>query len=417
MRILILSLVFPPDAVSTSQIMGDLARNLKAGNNEIEVITTTPHYNRDEQAEAKQPLGRWWGKLVQRSTFDGITVFHTWMPTKNASVLARLSAWSLFHFLSVLVAIVSAQRPQVILAPSPPLTIGVVAWLIGWLRRAPFVYNVQEMYPDIAINLGAVKNPLLIRILFALERFVYAKSAVVTVIADRMRERLLEKGTPAGKSIVIPNFVDVDGMQAKPAPNSFTDEFGLNGKFVVCYAGNLGPAQGLDSLLDSAKLLLDEPGITLVVVGGGTLWDHLGSRIRSECLTNVKLLPHQPFSRVPEIYGAADLSVVPQAASIGTDAVPSKVYRIMSCKRAVLALTDHASDLARLIRSGQCGVIAPQDQPSEIAGTIRRAFAERDQLITMGENGRAHVSEYYAQHVVTGQYDALLRRVIGETQS
>lgn len=407
-HVLVLSLVFPPDAVSTAQIMGDLAEDLQRQGHSVSVVTTTPHYNHDADAEARQPLHPWWGGLVQRSTFRGMPVYHTLMPAKAASVPRRLLAWGLFHLLSVAVGVLALRRVDVILAPSPPLTIGVAAWLLGAWHGAPYVYNVQELYPDIAINLGALKNPTAIRAAFALERFVYRHAGRVTVIANRMRRRLLEKGVPEDRIAVVPNFVDTEELAAVPAPNGFTREQGLDGRFVVCYAGNLGPAQGLDSLLEAAKTLVDAPEIAFVLVGGGTLWDHLAARIQAEGLTNVHLVAHQPYARVPEIYGASDLSIVPQAATIGSDAVPSKVYRIMSCGGAVLAATDDGSDLAELVRSAGCGFVVPQDSPAAIAAAVRHAASRRSELASMGEAGRRYVAAHYDRPVVTGQYGKLI---------
>jgi colanic acid biosynthesis glycosyl transferase WcaI len=310
--------------------------------------------------------------------------------------------------------VLTVRRADVIIAPSPPLTMGVAAWLLGAWHRAPFIYNVQELYPDIAINLGAVRNRTAIHVLFALERFVYKRAARITLIADRMRRRLIEKGVRAERTAVIPNFVDVDVLHQVPAPNGFTREVDIDGRFVVCYAGNLGPAQGLDTLLDAARELADEPAIVVVLVGGGTLWEHLATRIREERLTNVRLVAHQPFSRVPEIYGASDLSVVSQAASTGSDAVPSKVYRIMACGGAVLAATDAQSDLAQLITAAQCGFIVPQESPRTIAETIRHAYRHRDLLASMGASGRRHVLAHYARPIVTARYDALIGDVMRE---
>ena len=413
-HVLVLSLVFPPDSVSTAQIMGDLAVDLGRLGHRVSVLTTTPHYNRDPDAEARQPLRRTWGGVVARSHFGGAEVWHTVMPRKDASVPKRLAAWCLFHALSLVVGILALRRVDVILAPSPPLTIGVAAWLLGRWHRAPFIYNVQELYPDIAINLGAVRRPWLIRVLFALERFVYARAARIAVIAERMRQRLLEKGVPPDRVVVIPNFVDTTALEPVPAPNAFTREFGLQGRFLVSYAGNLGQAQGLETLLDAAALLRDESAIVLVLIGSGGLWDTLEARIAAERLDNVRLLPYLPFSRVPEIYGASQLSVVAQAASIGADAVPSKVYRIMASRGVVLAATDDASDLARLVREAGCGYVVPQDDPAAIAAAIRRAFERRTELAAMGEAGRAHMVTRYARPVVTAHYDALVRQLAGE---
>jgi colanic acid biosynthesis glycosyl transferase WcaI len=411
-HVLVLTLVFPPDAVSTAQIMGELAADLTAMGHRVTVVTTTPHYNRDEDALARQPLRPWWGRLVQRSTSGGVEVYHTAMPQKTASVAKRLLAWGLFHLLSLVVAVGVVRRVDVILAPSPPLTMGVAAWLVGLWHRAPFVYTVHEIYPDIAIALGAVRNRAAIRALFALERFVYARAARITVLADRMRQRLLAKGVPPQRAVVIPNFVDADALHPVPAPNALTRELGLDGRFVVSYAGNLGPAQGLETLLDAARLVRDLDDVAIALIGAGSLWARLEARIRDEGLANVRLVPYLPFARVPEIYGMSRLSVVAQAVSTGTDAVPSKVYRIMACRGAVLAATDPASDLAQTVREAGCGFVADQASPEAIAAVIRQAHADPSALAAMGEAGRRHVLARYARPVVTARFSSVIDDVL-----
>jgi colanic acid biosynthesis glycosyl transferase WcaI len=210
---------------------------------------------------------------------------------------------------------------------------------------------------------------------------------------------------------VIPNFVDLATLAAVPAPNGFTHEFDLDGRFVVTYAGNLGPAQGLETLLDAARLLSDEPAIVLALIGSGSLWASLADRIARERLTNARLVPYQPYSRVPEIYGASDLSVVAQAVSTGTDAVPSKVYRIMACGRPVLAATDPQSDLAHLVTEAGCGFVVAQESAADIASAIRDAYRRRDELTGMGEAGRHHVHARYARQVVTSRYSQLVEEL------
>jgi colanic acid biosynthesis glycosyl transferase WcaI len=410
-HVLVLTLVFPPDAVSTAQIMGELTADLVAAGHRVSVVTTTPHYNRDEDAIARQPLAPWWGRLVQRSTLAGAAVYHTAMPQKTASVPKRLLAWAIFHVLSLVVGVTTVRRVDVIVAPSPPLTMGVAAWLLGAWHRAPFIYTVHEIYPDIAIALGAVRNRTLIRALFALERFVYRRAGRITVIADRMRQRLIDKGVPPEQTVVVPNFVDTGALHAVPAPNALTGELGLDGRFVVSYAGNLGPAQGLEVLLDAAARLRDLDDVVIVLIGAGGLWDKLQARLDAERLTNVRLVPYQPFARVPEIYGMSNLSVVAQAVATGTDAVPSKIYRIMACGGAVLAATDPASDLGQLVTAAGCGYVVDQTSPAAIADAIRRAHASRATLAAMGEAGRQYVCTHFARPVVTARFAAVLDQV------
>ncbi|MRS05405.1 glycosyltransferase WbuB, partial [bacterium] len=175
-RILILSLIFRPDNVSTAQIMGDLALDLKKRGHDVFVITSVPHFNDDAEALAAQPLDAYWGRLLKRSNYHGIEVLHTWMPRKGKNKLLRICAWLSFHGISTVAGLVSRFKPDVILTPSPPLTIAVSAWLLGMWHKCPFIYNVQEIYPDVAVNLGVLKNKFAIRCLQRLESFVYEKA-------------------------------------------------------------------------------------------------------------------------------------------------------------------------------------------------------------------------------------------------
>lgn len=410
-RVLILSLVFPPDGVSTAEIMGDLAAELSARGHSVTVVTTTPHYNRDAAAEQRQPRRRCWGSLLQRSDYHGVPVLHVAMPAKSSSVVARLAAWIGFHAVSTLAALIAVDRPDVIVTPSPPLTIGVSAWIIGLLRGGRYVYNVQEIYPDIAVNLGALRNRRMIAMLEALERFVYKKAAAVTVIAPRMRTRLVEKGVSAAKVRVIPNFVDLDRVVEAPRHNEFSRAHRLDEVFAVTYAGNMGPAQGLDVLLEAARILADEPAVRLLLVGDGILREQLSGEAAALPSRNVVVLAYQPNALMPQIYGASDISIVAQAAATGSDAIPSKAYRIMASKRPILAITDPHSDLGALVRDAGCGAVVAPGDPAAVAQVIRGALANRAAWQAMGARGRDYVMSRYTRAAIGGEYDALVRAV------
>ena len=413
-NILILTLVFPPDSVSTAQIMGDLAMDLQTRGHAVTVLTTSPHYNRDLEAESRQPLTPYWGSVLRRSRYQSMPVYHTFMPKKGKNIMLRLSAWLGFHLLSTVAGLTIIPKPDVIIVPSPPLTIGLSAWILGALRRAPFIYNVQEIYPDIAIRLGAVRNRQLIRLLFGLERFVYNKAGKVTVIAPRMRERLLEKGVPKDKVTVVPNFVDVSDLQPLPKDNPFSRRHGVHDKFVISYAGNLGPAQGLETFIEAARLLQDNPSIHFMIMGDGILRETLRQRVAELALRNLTFLPHQPYSLVPQIYATSDLNLVPQAAETGFDAVPSKVYRIMACARPVLAVTDPSSDLGQLVLDAQCGIVVAPGAPDALSEIIRTASCDRERWRQMGEAGRRHVVENYARTAITDRYLALIQDAMAQ---
>jgi len=411
-NVLILSLVFPPDSVSTAQIMGELATDLESQGHQVTVLTTLPHYNRDLEAESRQPIREFWGPVLGKSDYRGIQVYHAYMPKKGKNVLFRLSAWCGFHQVSMVAGMTVVPRPDVILAPSPPLTIGVCAWILGKYHRAPFIYNVQEIYPDIAVRLGALRNQWMIRTLQGLETFVYRKAARITVIAPRMHQRLLEKGVPPDKLEVIPNFVDIGDLSPQPKDNGFSRRHGIHDKFTVSYAGNIGPAQGLESFIEAAIQLRGEPGIHFMMMGDGILREPLKKRVDQLGLSNFTFLPQQPYSMMAQIYAASDVCLVPQAVETGCDAVPSKVYRIMACARPVLATTDPESDLAHLVVEAGCGVTVSPKTPSDLADVILKACRDQARWREMGLAGRTHVVKHYSRRAVTGRYHDLIQRVI-----
>jgi len=320
-EVLLLSLVFPPDSVSTAQIMGELAVDLSKHGHRVTVIATIPHYNRNLENERSQPLRPKWGKILYQSEYNGMTVYHTLMPPKGQNILWRILAWAFFHIVSVIAGLTIVPRPSVIIAPSPPLTIGLCAWFLGMLHRAPYIYNVQEIYPDIAIRLAAVRNRRLIDFLYRLEKFVYSKASAVTVIASQIGTQLLEKGVSNGKVHIIPNFVDVSDLVPLPKDNDFSRKHNLYNKFVVSYAGNMGPAQGLEHFIDAAKILREEAGICFLMMGDGILCESLRKRIERYNLGNIVLLPYQQYSLMEQAYAASDLCLVPQAIETGFEAL------------------------------------------------------------------------------------------------
>lgn len=410
-NVLFLTLVFPPDSVSTAQIMGELAADLQSEGHKVTVLTTVPHFNRDLEAESRQPIRNHWGPVLRRSDYHGIPVYHTFMPRKGKSILLRLIGWVGFHFVSTVAGITVIPRPDVIVTPSPPLTNGVFAWMLGKFHKAPYIYNVQEIYPDIAVRLGALRNRRLIHWLETLERFVYRKGEKITVIAPRMRQMLMKKGVPFDKVEVMPNFVDIEDLTPLPKENDFSRRHGIDKKFVVSYAGNLGPAQGLENFVDAAALLRNEGGIHFVMMGDGSLRESLRERVVNSGLKNFTFLPYQPYSMMPQIYAASEICLVPQAAETGSNAVPSKVYRIMACARPVLASTESDSDLATLVRNAGCGAIVPPDSSSALSGVIDEAYRDPVRWEKMGQAGRSYVVENYSRHSITMRYNNLIRSI------
>jgi colanic acid biosynthesis glycosyl transferase WcaI len=407
-RILLLTLVFRPDNVSTAQIMGDLALDLQSRGHQVEVITTIPHYNRDKEADARQPIRSWLGGAIRRSDYNGIPVYHVFIPQKGGNKLLRMVGWMGFHLGSLLLGSVLSFKPEIILAPSPPLTIGIVAWFLGKLRRCPWVYNVQEIYPDIAINLGELRNPSLIRFFQRLERFVYGSAAGLAVISEGMVERILAKGVPREKVHLIPNFVDLTEFVPGEKRNPFSIEHGLEDQLVVLYAGNMGKPQGLDVLIDAAAHLVDTPAIRFVLMGTGSERSALEERARKLKLSNVLFLGQQPYSSMGAVHATASICFVSQAPRTASDGIPSKVFRILGSGRPILASTSPDSDLARIVRGAEAGLVVPPGDPLAIADVLRSALLRQQEWAAMGLRGREFVKLNFSRPLIAERYHQLL---------
>ncbi|BBO87643.1 glycosyltransferase family 4 protein [Desulfosarcina ovata] len=407
-KITFLSLVFPPDSVSTAQIMGELAIELKKYGHDVNVITTTPHYNRDLKAETKQPISNFFGKLIQKSDYHGIPVYHILMLKKGPNVLVRLLAWLNFHFLNTIASIKLLKNPDMLIVPSPPLTMGINAYLFSLIHKCNFIYNVQEIYPDYAIKLGVIKNQPIIAILYALEKFVYKKSKALTVIAPNMAKVILKKGVSASKVHLISNFVDTGELFPQPKKNDFSKKNNLTDKFVVSYAGNMGTGQDLETFIECADILRQNQNIHFLMLGDGVLSGRLKNKVKELSLNNFTFLDYQPYSLMPQIYASSDLSLVPQLKEITDAAIPSKVYRIMACGRTVLALTKPESDLANLIKEAHCGYIVNAGSPDDLSKTILAAEKNRGQVNSMGLSGRKYVEERYSRDHIAEQYHHLI---------
>jgi colanic acid biosynthesis glycosyl transferase WcaI len=412
-RVLVLSLVFAPDGVSTAYLMTDLSLELRALGHDVTVLTTEPHYNVEPEARSRQPLKRRWGRLLFESSLEGIPVYHASMPRKGNRVGSRLMDYVRFHAISTLAGLALAGQYEVVLAPSPPLTIGIAAGVLARARGAPFIYNVQEIYPDIAVSMGFLRSRWAIRVLEGVERFVYARANAVVVISEGFRRRLLQKGVSPKKLTVIPNFVDIDFMRPIARGNDFSIAHGLNDSFVILYAGNLGLSQGVETILGAARRLTHLSDVRFLIVGDGARRAWLEGQLAEMRLSNVTLLPYQPHSALPQMYASSDICLVPLKRGTAHETFPSKVYTVMAAGRPLIASIDAESDVTWLVKEADCGWSIPPDDESALAAAIVHAYSSRPELRRKGLNGRRYAVSHHSRRSIAAQYDSLIQRLVG----
>lgn len=295
--------------------------------------------------------------------------------------------------------------------PSPPLTNGLVGFAAGRLRRAPFVYNVQDVYPDIAVRLGVLRSRRSIAIFRRMEKFVYAKAAAVSVISEGFRDNLLAKGVPPGKIEVVPNFADTGLIRPLPRRNAFSAAHGLDERFVVLFAGNIGLSQGLEHVLEAARRLAGHPEVLFLIVGAGAAKPGLIDLAARLGLPNVRFLPFQPYQDIPEMYAASDAGLVPLKRGFTGESVPSKVLSILAAARPLIAAVDEGSETWRLAREAGCGLAVAPEDPAALAGAVLELAGDRERGRRMGAAGRELVERRYSRTAAATKYEELLIRV------
>jgi colanic acid biosynthesis glycosyl transferase WcaI len=317
------------------------------------------------------------------------------------------STFSLTAFLGGL----AAGKPDVLLSFSPPLPLGISAWLLSRFWRVPWILNVQDIYPEIAIASGLLRNRLAIAFFLALERFLYQKADHIEVISDGFRTNLQHKRVPAEKITVIPVWADPEAVRPGPKENSFRQQHGLSGKFVVMHAGNFGLNNSLEDIIQAAEILKDEEHIRFVMVGEGEKKADLCEQARRKGLENVLFLPYQPRESYESMLAAADLGLVSLSAGAHAASFPSKTLNILASGRPILAITPPDSEITHLVCGFDCGVAISPGNPADLAQTILELRSNGEVLFSLGNNGRKLLEEKYSRQQCVGQFAKVFQQI------
>ncbi|MCA9602846.1 MAG: glycosyltransferase family 4 protein [Polyangiales bacterium] len=403
MKVLVLNQHYWPEIAATGQLLEDVCEDLVARGHDVTVITGQPSYRVSGDTRT----------LPAEETRRGVRIRRVWSYVpRERSIPRRVFAYG-SYFASSLVAAVRDAKPDVALVLStPPLLLGVSGALHRALRGVPYVYSVQDLYPDIAINLGVLKPGLAATAIDHVARRLYRGAAGIITLSGAMADRLVEKGVDAERIAIIPNWADTDAVRPTPRDNAYARENGLVDSFVVQYSGNVGLSQGLEHVVAAAAHLRDLP-ITLAIVGGGNARASLERQAKEQQLTNVRFFEPAPRDRLGELLASADVSLVPMKRGVASDLVPSKLYGILAASKPVLASVEHDSEVGRVVRQFDCGRVVEPENAKALADAIRELHAQRENLHAMGERGRRAGESHFSRRVCTGRYETALAKAAG----
>jgi len=403
MHVLILTAYFRPEIGAAADLYYELAETLAERGHQVTVVTGFPRYRLGTERQngflRKEQVGRSRVVRVASSPFD-----------QGGPMRRGLD--HLYLAPSLVMGGLLAGKPDVILAYSPPLTLGASAWALSKLRGVPWIINVQDLFPQYAIDVGLLTSPIVIRAFEALERFVYRTAHGITVNSPGGRVHAVSKGATSERVRVISNWVDVDFIRPGPKDNAFRRECRLRGKFVVQYAGTMGYQQDLDTLIEAAQLLRDAPDICFQLIGDGVERERLQVKVMRLGLRNVVFTPFQPRERYPLVLQSADACVVTLRKEVRTPAIPSKLLGIMAAGKPVLISADPSGDAPAIVRDVGCGILLPPGEPAQFAEAVLTLKRDPAGAPRMGRRGRLHAQQEFSRQVGAARYEELFARLV-----
>ena len=379
MHILLLNQYYPPDTSATAKMAVQVAEKL-AERHQVTVVAGRPSYDPDEF----YPFA-----FLRRDIRDNVTVERV-ASTAYPRHQMRRRVSNYLSYLALAVPRALAIHPDIVLAMTDPPVAGIAGAFIARMADRPFVYNIRDLYPDMAIGGDIVQPNRWVDRWEKMHRRALHQAARVIVLGDDMRERIISKGVSPDRVVVVR-----DGASFPPSPPERNDlvvqKIRCDFSFVALHAGNLGFYGAWDSLLKAAHILRNE-NTGLVFVGDGA--NRAAMEVSAKPLPNVRFLPFFPSEQVPHVMMAGDVHIVTVRRGLEGVVVPSKLYSILAAGRPVLAIAAAESDAARIVRESGCGISADPDDPAAIAAAIRELRNDQNRLIQMGIRAKETAAKY-----------------------
>jgi glycosyltransferase involved in cell wall biosynthesis len=393
---------FPPEVNAPAVRVSELARLWQSAGHRVTVITGFPNH----------PTGiipaQYRGAAFREEVVDGVRVLRTWVyAAANQGFLRRISNYLSFMLSAITLGGPRLRRADVVIGTSPQLFVAVAAWFLAVWKRARFVFEVRDVWPEEIRTVGALENRFVLRMLEGLEMFLYRRADKIVAVAQGTVDILVSRGVPREKLVMIPNGVDAASWPCQSRDDARA-RIGVNGAFVASYIGTHGMAHRLDTVLDAAAQLSDLPNLTILMVGDGAEKKRLQLRAREAGLTNVRFMDEVPRNRVADFYAASDVCLVPlRRAALFRKNVPSKIYEIMASSRPIVIGTEGES--RALVEKAECGVAVEPENATALAAAIRRLYHSPDQASELGRRGREFVLAHNDRAVLAQGYLECLR--------
>jgi glycosyltransferase involved in cell wall biosynthesis len=401
MKILIITQFFPPEP---GRLLLEAAQWMRDAGHQVAVLTGFPNY----------PMGRLYPgykmRLWQRETLEGIPVIRMPLyPEHSRSAWRRALNYTSFAISAAILGPWLVPEFDVIHFYHPPLTSAFPAWLLGRVFRKPVTCEIQDMWPETLAATGMCTRPWVLKTVGKIAKAVYGEVKAIRVISPGFGENLVRKGVPREKIRVISNWVNTDFYSPRTPDEELAKKLGLANHFNVMFAGTIGLAQGLETVLNAAALLADLDTVQFVLVGDGADSDRLQKLALQRGLSNVKFLGRYPGERMPALYALADVLMLHlNDDELFRITIPHKLFTYLASGKPILAALE--GDAGDVVTSAEAGLVCRSSDPQAMADAVRRLFAMGPgELQAMGNRGRQAACLQYSRNVLIEKFVAMLQ--------
>ncbi|HTZ82330.1 MAG TPA: glycosyltransferase family 4 protein [Candidatus Acidoferrales bacterium] len=413
MKILYLSQYFPPEMGAPAARASELARHWARTGHQISILTGFPnHPTGVVPPEWRSRLRR----LAFHEKIDGIDVFRTWLwPLPNRKAHERMRNYASFCVSAALRGL-TLPLPEVIIASSPQLLVGLSGWWLAFVRQIPFVFEVRDLWPESLVAVGAgAEGSLLHIVLGKVAGFLYERANLVVVVTPAFKDHLIERWrVPSEKIAVVENGVETD-LFAPASKDSITAtrrQLGVESRYLVCYIGTMGMAHGLETLLASAEQIRNiHPEVHFLLIGEGAEKERIQSLAQSRGLANVQFLDQQPREKIPALISASDACLVLlKKTDVFKTVIPTKMLEFMACARPVILGVE--GQARQIVQDSAAGLVIEPENAAALAGAIDHLIATPSLGPALGKNGRDYIVKNFSRARTAEKYTDVLQGMI-----
>jgi colanic acid biosynthesis glycosyl transferase WcaI len=406
-RVHIIGINYWPEQTGIAVFSTGRAEYLAAKGHQVTMCTAVPYYPQWRVLEEYR------GRGFRRESRAGVDIHRCplYVPRRVTTVRRMLHEAS--FVVAAFLRSLCAPRPDVVVVVSPPLGLAVAAVLLSLWWRVPYLFDVEDLQPDTAVDLGMVRPGLFTRILYAVERLAYRHAAAVSTLTESMRERIIEKGVSPATVQRLGLWVDPEllTLDVQQPDAELRRELGVGDAFLVLHIGNMGVKQGLDVVIEAARSAPEDAEIRYVLVGDGAVRAALEARSRDLGLSNFSIVPLMPRDRFLRLLATADVCLVTQQRSVADVVFPSKVLTLLASGKPVVAAVSPESAVARAITAAGAGIVVEPENPAALRDAIERLRDDLEMRRRMGARGREYSRRQWDRESTLQRLESTLERL------